>query len=375
MTTTPTHFLDAIFAEMRSRAEQPLLCEKQGAIYRGVTRRETVVRIGDFVHALNAAAVGAGDRVVFYAAASAALLISEWAVLANRGIAVIVPRSFSPEDLHEVLLESKSRLVIVDRLATAYHLVNDARTLPDLRHIVCLEGGGSLTSLPIWSWGDFIDCGRMLPDRMAASLRAITGKDTALMFYSKDQTGAKQATRYTHTLLLDHIGRIESLLSRSCIRPGELVLTATSWEQPIGHIATCYAPIPREAVIQITHAIPDVSLFENGPQVTVGDSAFFDGIRDNIQQLVRHSGRIETWMLAKAVIHSKQNYESPGGIRPLIRLQKSFLQATIIKKVKKMLGGRLRLLIGTDDEAHYETQLFFHTFGIELVELPQEAFR
>jgi acyl-CoA synthetase (AMP-forming)/AMP-acid ligase II len=215
----------------------------------------------------------------------------------------------------------------------------------------------------------------MQPDRSAAGLRAIVGKDTALLFYFKDAKGRKQATRYTHTLLLEHIARIETLLGKSALRAEELVMTTTSWEQPIGHIAACYCPVTKEAMVQITHAVPDVSLFENNAHVAVGDAAFFDGIRESIEKVVRQSGQIESMMLAKAVSLSKPSYESPGGIRPLLRMQKAALQATIVKKVRKMLGANLRLFIGTDNEAHYDTQLFFHTFGIELVELPQEVFR
>jgi long-subunit acyl-CoA synthetase (AMP-forming) len=315
--------------------------------------------------------------VALHAAATPALLIGEWAVLASKGVAVIVPRSFSPDDLTETLVESKSRLAIVDRLATAYHLAGHTDMLPDLKYIVCFEGTAQ-AQLPIMSWTDFLDSGRMEPDRSTALLRTISDKDTALLFYYKDQRGARQAMRYTHALLLEHIARIESMLGAAAIRNGELVLTATAWEHAVGHIASCYVPAIKQALVQITHAIPDISLFENSPQVVVGDAAFFDGVRQNIVRHVRQSGQVESAMLNKALSLSKSSFESPKGAKnlsPLPRIQRAFLQGTIVSKVQKMLGGRLRLFIGTDDEAHYETQLFFHTFGIELIELPQEVFK
>ncbi len=370
----PSHFLHYLLADMRARAEQPLLCEKQGAIFHTVTLRETASRIGDFARALSAAAVEAGDRVALHASASPALLIGEWAILAMKGIAVIIPRSFSPEELIDTLVESKSKLVLVDRLATAYHLASNAAAVPDLKYIVCFEGTAH-APLPISSWGDFIDSGRREPDRSTALLRSITDKDTALLFYYHDAEGKRQATRYTHGLLLTHIGRIESMLGKAAILRTELVLTATAWEHAIGHIASCYLPVFMEALVQITHGIADIALFENSPQVTVGDAAFFDGIRQNILQLVRQSGQIESAMLAKAIAFSKMSYESPKSIGPLSHILRAILQATIVKKVQKLLGSKMRLFIGTDDEAHYDTQIFFHTFGIDLIELPQEVFK
>lgn len=372
---TATHFLQYLLTDMRARAEQPLLCEKQGAIFHTVTLRETASRIADFARALSAASIEQGDRVTLHAAASPSLLIAEWAILAGKGVAVIVPRSFTPDELIETLAESKSKIVIVERFATAYHLAANASAIPDLKCIVCEEGNAH-AALPIVSWGDFIDAGRMEPDRSTALLRSITEKDTALMFYYRDTDGQRHAIRYTHGLLLDHVGRIEAMFKDEAIQKGELVLNATSWEHAVGHIASCYAPVLKEALVQITHGIPDISLFENTPQVTVGDAAFFDGIRQSILQLIRQSGQVESAMLNKALALSKQNYESQKkGLSPFARLQWAMLQATIVHKVKKLMGGQMRLFIGTDDEAHYETQLFFHTFGVNLIELPQEVFK
>lgn len=369
-----THFLESLFAPMREQAEQPLLYEKKGNLYSAITRREVAGRIADFSRALHAAAMGPGDRMAFYVAAASSLLTNEWAVLACRGIVVIIPRGFSLESLIDTLVESRSRLVMVDELATAYHLANSSASLPDLRHIICLEGSAQ-TPIPISSLNEFLDLGSMEPDRSIASMRAIAGKDTALMFYYRDTAGKRQATRYTHTLVLEHIAHIDTLLGTAGIRKDELVLTATAWEHAIGHIASCYAPILKGAVAQITHGGPDLALFENHPGVTVGDGPFFDGLRESIERLVRDSGRVESAMLAKALSLGKIRYEKKGSARPLQRLQQAAVNATVVKKVRQALGDKLRLFIGTDNETRYETQLFFHTFGIDLIELPQEVFR
>jgi long-subunit acyl-CoA synthetase (AMP-forming) len=368
-----THFLHYFFDSTRVRAEQPLLCEKQGATYHTVTQREGGARISDFARALFAAGIEPADRVALHAPASASLLIAEWAVIASRAVAVIVPRSFGTEDVIETLIESKSKIIILDRLATAYSLAAAAGSLPDLKYIICLEGGAQ-GDLPTLSWGEFIDSGRRKPDHSASQMRAITEKDTALLFYYKDTDNTLKATRYTHALLLDHSARISSLLGDKGIRPGELVLTATSWEHAIGHITACYVPILKEALVEITYGIADIVLFENGPEVTVGDAIFFDGVRQNILEHVRQSGHIESFLLNQALTISKESVKKSreGMLRKFTR---ALLKATILKKVQKMLGGKARLFIGTDDEVPYDIQLFFQAFGVELIELPQEAFR
>jgi len=370
--TSAAHILEFLFSGIRTRGDQPLLAERLGSAFHIMTQRETAARIADFARALSAAAVGPRDRVTLHAAPGPGMLISEWGILALRGVAVIVPRSFSYDDLVETLRESNSRLAVVDRLETACRLAGASGSLPDLRHIVCLEGEAQ-AAIPVLSWDDFIESGRREPDRSTAQLRLITGKDTALLFYYKDGAGALQAVRYTHALLMDHARRIDAILGAASIRKQELVLTTTGWEQAVGHITSSYVPVLKETIIQISYGIPDTDLFDHQPDVIVADAAFFDALRRHVIEHVRLSGRIESAMLAKAIALGKERFELRKSFSPVPRIQQAALNATIIKKVQKLLGGKLRLFIGTDNETHYDTQLFFHAFGIELIELPQEV--
>ena len=368
------HFLDYLFTDMRTRGDRLLLCENRGSLVQNVTHREGMNRVGSFAKALLALSVEPGKRVALHVPASTSMLICEWALLAVKAVAVIIPRHFSADELIETLAESKSTIVLVERLATAYHLAEAASQLPDLAHIVCVEGGGH-GAIPITGWNDFLDAGLTAADRATALLRTISPKDTALLFYYRDEDGKRQAIRYTHESLLNQTGRIIGTLGSDNIRSGELVLTATGWEHPIGHLTSCYVPVLCEACVQITHAVPGIALFENGPQVIVGDGAFFDGLRHTILSAVRHSGQLESSLLQEALSLSKQRFESQKNAGMLAVFKQRIMDATVIKKVKKMLGGNMRLLIGTDAETQYETELFFHTFGITLTELPPEAFR
>jgi long-subunit acyl-CoA synthetase (AMP-forming) len=365
------HFLGYFFADIRTNAQQPLIYERKGAIYQQISKRETIAMISAFARAIHAAGIVAGDRIAFQLPASANFWVSEWGVLANRATAMIIPQSFELHELGEILAENGARIMLIDTLAAAIAIADMAPTLPHLTQIICMEGGAQ-SAIPIVSWPDFIESGRSLPDRSSALLRSITAKDTALLFYYKDDNNVRQALRYSHTMLLENARRMNALIaSRTELHPGDIFLTAPEWDNALGHIMSCYVPLLRQSAIQIAFTGGDMNVFDTQPGVIVGTASYFESLRQYIIEQVKTSGRLEFEMLTTALSFSKIKYESATK-KKLSFLQKALdrlMQYTIVKKVKALLGNKLHVLIGIDDEAHYDLELFFHTFGIELIEL------
>ncbi len=373
-TSEPSHFLNHFYAMIKEFGEQPLLYEKRGGIFQYITYKEAATQLNSVARALYANGIMQDDRVAVQAQASPQLWIAEWGILANRAVEVIVPRSFNMEELKETLLESKSKLLLVDTLAAAKAIANIAESLPDLNHIVCFEGRNEAPL--ILSWGEFIDSGRRQPDRATALVRSILPKDTAIIFYYRTKDGARQATRYTHGLLFEHAQKIDSILSKaSGIRQGNIILASAVWEYAISHIASCYFPLLKKAAIQLTSDSADITHLENSPDIIIGGTAYLDTLRQHVTSHVLQKGKMEYSMFVKAVALGKLKYESPKKLGLLQKAQNATLQAMVVKKIPKLLGENLRLLIGTDDSVAYETHVFFHTLGIELAEIPPEVFR
>ena len=368
------NLLQQFYADLASNGDQILHIRKNGNTLSRITRRQAASEVSQFIRALYAHGVPPESRVTFQAPSDYPLWIAEWGVLASHCAPVIVPENFNIAELLSILAESKSVLVIIDRLATAQAIAEAAVNLPDLKQIICFEGNAQ-SHLPIVSWDSFFESGTQVADRTGATIRSIIGKSTAILFYYKDEKGNLQATRYTHQLLLKNIQKIDELLGNSAtIHKGETVLALTTWGQAIGHMVSYYLPVLKLASVQIASKKSGPGILECRPHVLIGRGMDLEILKQDIVDHVKQQGPGARKELNMALAMGRIKYES-GKLNPWQRLGHTLLRQTIFKEVQEFLGGRLRLFISVDDAVRYETQLFFETFGIELVELPPEVIK
>jgi long-subunit acyl-CoA synthetase (AMP-forming) len=370
------HFPHIFISGVRASSDKPFIFEKHAKMYISSLRKEVASQVNSFARALHSVGVDQDMRVAFCALPpSQSFWISECAVLSIRATAAIIPADFALADRIGALAETRSKVVVVATLADATALAQSATGLPDLTHIICCEGKAP-AALPILDWREFVDSGRMHPDRTADLLASIASADTAMLFYAQGEGKAYQVTRYTHAQLLEHAYVIERLLGIAHpVHNTDIMLTSSSWDHPVAHIVSCFLPLLRDAAIQINADKADFACLDNHPQVLIATAAYLDTLRAHIEQQVRQSGTLEWNMLQKAIAYGKLKYESAHKMGRVQRLFDNALQVTVVKKVVHILGGRLRLIIGVDDATSYDTQLFFHAFGVDLVEVPAEAFR
>lgn len=370
------HFPELFLQSLRQRGGEPLFYERHAKIFLGVTYKEVAAQTNLFARALCAVGLEKDARLTIHAEPSPKFWISELAALSVHANVVVVPQRFSVEELVEVLLETKSRMVIVSSFQRAKELAQVASELPELRHIVCFNGKLD-GPLPIMDWQDFRESGRAAADYTARLCSELRPEDTAILFYSlSTRAGGYHVKRYSHQQLLEYAEIITNLLGDAHrIKEGNIIFSSPEWDYPTEHIASCFLPLLKRCAIQIHNGDIDPPCFDRHPNILIAPSFHLEELRQHIESVIKGRGRLEWKMLMKTLKNGKQHYESANKIRPWRRLQDSLLKATIGRKVSQTLGGKLRFIIGVDDQVKYDTLLFFHAFGMELVEIPGESFK
>lgn len=369
-------FPQLFLSSVKSGAEKPFLFERHAKMFISQLRRDAAGQVNQFARALHSIKIEPDMRVAFCALPpSIQYWVSEMALLSIRGAAVIIPSSFPVAERIAILTETRSKAVVVATLAEATTLAQAAAEMKDLAHIICLQGKAMGAALPIHHWREFAESGRMHPDHMAETLSGTRPTDTALLFYTHTQGKLHKVQRYSHEQLLSHVTEMDKILGQTHpVNEGDIVLTSPSWDYPAEHIASCFLPVFKRAAIQINPNDGDFTCLENQPHVLIAPAPYLEKLRAHIEKLFSDSGKTDLKMLNKAVSYGKQKYESKSKLGVISRFFDKFLRATVVRKVSRQLG-RLRLIIGADDSASYETQLFFHTFGAELVEVPTESLK
>lgn len=389
-------FPSLFLANVKIAADKPFIYERHEKMFVSKLTKEIAVEVNSMARMLDFLGVTLDSRVAFFGLdPSKAYWVAEWATFSLRATAVIIPSRFSADEKLSVLAESRSTVAVVTSAAEASLLTQQTAQLPELRHIVCITGKPAASenkaskitrledfksekhpSVSIHYYSQCLDKGARHPDRTPTTLAALSPKDRAILFfYHDEETGGHKVTLYTHGQLLEHARVIERLLgTRSPVHNTDIVLTSLSWNHLVGHISSCLLPVLRDCALQINSQKTDFTCLENRPQVLIADADYVRRLKQHIEDHMKRMGKLEWKLFQKAIAYGKRKYEKEDRVGFGRKLSDRLLDAIIVKKVIKILGGRMRLIIGIDDAASYEVHTFFHTFGVELVEMPAEAF-
>lgn len=398
--SAPASCLQIFFADMQTHGVWPVISQKRGNEFVHLAKPEAAAWVQSAARAFLAHDVTAETRVLLYGRPSRELWAAEWGVLACRGVAVILPaQEFDARELLEMLAESKSRIVVVDSLAVASRIAGAMGNMPDLKRIVCIEGAGA----PVLSWQDFLAVGAGRKDELKELLATIKGGDRAMLMYHKNDAGEKSALNYTHGEFLERARTMDRLVAEHTARESsafevkykhkgkwrkavtyspllkvesayignlDVVLAAVPWGHALGHFMGYCIPLLKTGVVQLMENVQAAELPDYKPQVIVGDAQYLEAVREHVTGIVRKSGALKWASFTSMLELGRQKYETTRKLGLLRRVEDAMLRRSISKHVHKLLGGRLRLVIGVDDMARYETKLFFHAFDIGFVELP-----
>ncbi len=396
MNSTGVQLFPALFlANVKIAPDKPFIYERHEKMFVSRLTKEIAVEVNGMARMLDFLGVTLDSRVAFFGLSpSKAYWVSELATFSIRATAVIIPSGFSEEEKISVLAESRSTVAVVNGVAEANVITRQAAKLPELKHIICLTGKpaapethvarmtrledlkGSHPGVTVYYYAQCLEKGGRHPDRTPTTLAALSPRDRAILFFYHDnETKGHKVTLYTHAQLLEHARVIERLLgTHSPVHNTDIVLTALSWNHLVEHISSCLLPVLRDSALQINSDKTDFTCLESRPQVLIADADYVRSLKQHIEAHMKRAGKLEWKLFQKAIAYGKRKYEKEDRVGFGRKLSDRLLDAIIVKKVIKMLGGRLRLIIGIDDAASYEVHTFFHTFGVELVEMPAEAF-
>lgn len=363
------HVLHHLFDGLKLQGDSVLLYERHAAGPRSVSRRSAAALIGLFVRALSVCNVQPEDRLAFCCQPRSEIAVAEWGAIIARNVCVIIPTTFDHEDCINTLAESLCKLAFVDTLAQAERIAERKAHLPEMTHIIYFRGPVSSNPM-LQDWTHFIQTGQMQPDRLSACLRVLTERSAALLFYGHKPDGSLKAERIDLRMIrviTENILR-ETRHGREP-QSGDRICSSLSWDNLTGHIAASYLPLVTESCIEYAPFHTDLSVFADKPAILIGAPDDFDTLRANIQERIAGWGSFDKRLFRHALQLSKRRYESGNRLSFTQRIKYAFLNVAILNRAIDLLGGNLQLLISASGTVRYETQLFFYTLGVELVEL------
>lgn len=333
--------------------------------WRDVSYTELADRARAVARGLIALGIKPGDRVAVLANTRA-----EWTLLDLGGHcagAVVVPvyHTNAPVEVRHVLAHSGSRVVFCEDEAQAAKVREVRDELPDLEHVVTLDGSEGMSLDELCARGE-----EVADDAVEQAVAAVSPQDPATIIYTSGTTGLPKGCITTHGNVMQTVAMIKQVLD---VGPG--------------HVMFMFLPLAHSLARVIQFYTLDVGAtlgyWRGSTQTLLEDVAalrpthlpsvprIFEKIHTRALAQVEDGGalkkRIFDWAVAVGA-RVRATERAGGRVSPALRLKHALAEKLALRKVQALFGGRLELAVTGAAPIAPEVLEFFDACGILVLE-------
>jgi long-chain acyl-CoA synthetase len=334
-------------------ATTPAFLEEQADGWREVTWAEADERIDALGKALLARGVRKGDAVAVLARTRLEWLLLDWAIMSIGAVVVGLYPSNTASECAYILGHSEAVLVFVEDDAQREKLESVRGELPALGGIV-----------PFADMLAFEAEGRT---HEGAQPEPVSEDDLATLIYTSGTTGPPKGCMLTHRNLVNAATRATSSTDQDDVVL--LFLPMAHSFARIAHQGSAFNGATVALVADVAR-VPE-ALQRTHPTFLPAVPRVYEKIHANtLGEIERATGSkraLGRWALGVGLRASRQR-RGGGSLPPLLAVQERIADVIVFAKVKKRLGGRLRLGISGAAPLGIDVLEFFSALGILVIE-------
>jgi long-chain acyl-CoA synthetase len=334
-----------------------------------ITWSEQRAVVGRIARSLIALGLRRGERVAILGRTRSEWIQADCAIVGSGAVTVGVYPSNPAADCAFILRHSGSRLVLVEDQGQLDKILAHRRELPELAHVVRIEGPGDARA-GVLGWDEFLARGDRVPEAEAHAAGAcLAGDDLASLVYTSGTTGQPKAAMITHgNLLFSARAACECLVSRPDY---ETVLFL-----PLAHVfarLVVYMCQRQALAIALTEDLGRLpaDLREIRPHFLLAVPRVYEKFRTRALSMAEARGpagrRAFHWALRVGAEHAaarRLRRRTSAGLR----LRHALADALVLRRVRAALGGRLAWAVSGSAPLGLEVHEFFGACGIPILE-------
>jgi long-chain acyl-CoA synthetase len=341
--------------------ETPAYLEEQGEAWSAVSWQRAEERVDALAHALLAHGVGRGDAVAVVARSRLEWVLLDWAVMAVGAVVVgIYPTSTATECAY-ILEHSESVLAFVEDEAQREKLASLRNETPALRELFRFD------ELPALEAEGRTFAGAH-PGMLDEAARETREDDLATLIYTSGTTGPPKACMLSHRNLVT-----AALHVRTNLEDGsDVILLFLPLAHTFGRLVHQAGAYYGSTVAFVTEAARiGEALATVRPTVLPAVPRVYEKIHAGVLDQIENAGgakrSLGLWALGVGARASRLR-RAGRPVPAALGMQERLADLLVFAKVKRKLGGRLR--VGVSGAAPLGTDVleFFHSLGMLVVE-------
>lgn len=351
MKTIPELFFET--AKKFSKREA-LLVKKDG-VYSPITYKELSEKVKNFAAALKQLKIKKDDKVAILSENRPEWVISDLGAMSIGAIVVPLHTTFSLKAICNVLNHSKSKIIIVSNADLFKKILDFQKKLPFLNKIIFLEDPmpalEKISKKKIFKWEELLAQGA---GKKLVSV-PLSPERVCSIIYTSGTTGVPKGVMLTHNNFLSNVFAVNEAIP---IKENDIFLSFLPLSHVLERLAGYYTPLLFGATIAYAGSVKQLSqnLKEVKPTILISVPRVFEKFYDAIWDKIKNSSLIKRKLFLWALKQKKNS------------LKYCIAESLVFRKIRKQLGGRLRLTVSGGAPLNENIARFFFKIGILILE-------
>ena len=362
--TLPSRFLNAVDTLPSPRAQ---MFRRDGS-WKEISSQEFLRRVAGLSTAFVELGVKPGDRVGLFSANRPEWHTADFAITGAGGVTVPVYFNESPDRMTYILKHCGAKVVFVAGMPQLQKLLAIRASLPELEHIVFADGAAEIPAECLRFETLILAAGAADIASYRLRVSQVLPGQLASLIYTSGTTGEPKGVMLTHTNFCSNVTDVGHDFRLDSAK--DIALSFL----PLAHVygrTMDYIYLFQAAPVAYVESIDDVAqaLLELHPSVTAAVPRFFEKIYVRLMEEGSKTTGIKRMIFdwSMRVAERAVHWRASGGYASLaVKLQWLIANVLVYGKIRKGMGGRLRLVCSGGAPLSKALAEFFWAVGVPI---------
>lgn len=363
------NLVQMFFARAREKGDKPFLWHKAGGKWQPTSWAEAARQVASLATALKDLGLNPGDRVMLVSENRPEFCITDLAIMAAGCVTVPTYTTNTERDHQHIIENSGACAIVVSNTKLARTLLPAAIRSSSARMVIGLDEVrvGQSGTMDFHDWKDLIARHPVDPDVFAAGA-TFKREDLACIIYTSGTGGSPRGVMQHHGAILHNCQGCVTIISEDFGWEDEVFLSFLPLSHAYEHTGGQHFPIALGAEIYYSEGLEKLAsnIEEVRPTIMVVVPRLFEVLRTRISKQVEKQGRLANFLLDRAV--DLGGKRAAGTTTMLDAPMSLLLKATLMPKISKRFGGRMKAMVSGGAPLNPEVGIFFQSLGLTFLQ-------
>jgi long-chain acyl-CoA synthetase len=334
--------------------------------WKQVGERATAIAAG--LHSLG---VQPEDRVAIASNTRVEWILCDLGVMCAGAATTTVYPTTEPKDAAFILSDSGSKVLIAED-TTQVSKIADA-DLPDLTHVVVIDGTDASATVPVLALADLEQRGRQAlagdPELVTRIANAVRPDQLATLMYTSGTTGTPKGVELLHGgWCWEGVAQAE----QGVLQPDDLQYLWLPLSHSFGKTLTCgviHVGLPTYVDGRVDKLVENLGIVK--PTLMCAAPRVYEKVYNRVVTTAKDAGglkwKIFNWAfkVGREVSALQRQGKQPSG---MLAVEHRIADRLVFSKIRERLGGRIRILVSGAAPLSRDIAEFFHAAGLTILE-------